>query len=229
MLLGIVSDPHGNSYGLEAALSALDDEGVDQIVCAGDVIGYYPFVNETITRLRDRGVTCIAGNHDLYLRGELTVSDERWHAYHLDYVDQVITSANRTWLAELPLHLELEFDATSIRVCHGSPWSAEDYVYPDKVDGVRFQDVRADVLVMGHTHIPLVRKISRPRGELLLLNPGSCGQPRDYIPLAAYAVLDTTTRRARVGRVPFDTEIVCNRCRDLEFGAPVIDILTRTR
>ena len=62
MLLGIVSDPHGNSYGLQAALSALDGEGVDQIVCAGDVIGYYPFVNETITLLRDRGVPCIAGD-----------------------------------------------------------------------------------------------------------------------------------------------------------------------
>lgn len=229
MLLGIVSDPHGNSYGLQAALSALDDEGVDQIVCAGDVIGYYPFVNETITLLRDRGVACIAGNHDLYLRGDLTVSKERWQSYHLDYVDQVITSANRRWLAELPLHLELVIDATSILAYHGSPWSPEDYVYPDKVDNARFQEVRADVVVLGHTHIPLVRKIFRTFGDLLLLNPGSCGQPRDYIPLAAYAILDTASRKARVGRVPFDIEIVRSRCAELEFGAPVIDILTRTR
>lgn len=229
MLLGIVSDPHGNSYGLQAVLNALDDEAVDQIVCAGDVIGYYPFVNETIALLRDRGVACIAGNHDLYLRGDLTVSDERWKAYNLDYVDQVITQANRRWLADLPLQLDLAIDATTILVVHGSPWSPEDYVYFNTIDSGRFQDVRADVLVMGHTHIPLVRHLPGANGDLLLLNPGSCGQPRDYIPLASYAVFDTATREARVSRVPFDVEIVRNRCADLKFGAPVIDILTRTR
>ena len=39
---------------------------------------------------------------------------------------------------------------------------------------------------MGHTHIPLIRRV----GDILVLNPGSCGQPRDYNPMPSYAVVE---------------------------------------
>ena len=97
MRIGVISDPHGNVLGLQAVLDALSAD-TRQIVCAGDTVGYYPYVNETIDLLRARNVVCIAGNHDRYLRGDSATTPERWKAYQLDYVASVITPANRDWL-----------------------------------------------------------------------------------------------------------------------------------
>jgi putative phosphoesterase len=229
MKLGVISDPHGNSFGLAAALEALEQADVDRVICAGDIVGYYPFVNETIDTLRDRGVDCIAGNHDLYLRRDLATTPERWKAYHLDYVDETISPEHRSWLAALPRELDLMLDGSHVHVCHGSPWSAEEYVYPNTVDEPRFMNVAADVVIMGHTHIPLVRRVDSKRGGVLLFNPGSCGQPRDYVPLASYGTYDTDRREARVSRVAYDIDTVRERCEALGFSPAVRDILTRTR
>jgi predicted phosphodiesterase len=37
MRIGVVSDPHGCLIGLQASLDWLAEEGVDLVVCAGDV------------------------------------------------------------------------------------------------------------------------------------------------------------------------------------------------
>jgi protein phosphatase len=47
------------------------------------------------------------------------------------------------------------------------------------VDGVS-----ADVVLVGHTHAPFIRRI----GESLVVNPGSLGQPKTGKPDACYAV-----------------------------------------
>ena len=227
--LGIISDPHGNSFGLAAALEALEQAEVDRVICAGDIVGYYPFVNETIDMLRHRDVACIAGNHDLYLRRDISTTPERWKSYQLDHADETISAENREWLADLPLELDLTVEGAHIKVCHGSPWSPEEYVYPDRVDESRFASVAADVVVMGHTHIPLVRRLENGLAGVLLFNPGSCGQPRDYVPLAAYGVLEAQPPAGRIGRVSYDIDAVSERCEELGFSPAVREILTRTR
>ena len=42
----------------------------------------------------------------------------------------------------------------------------------------------ADFVVLGHTHLPFIRKHNR----LMVVNPGSVGQPLDGDPRAAYAI-----------------------------------------
>lgn len=44
--------------------------------------------------------------------------------------------------------------------------------------------INADVLIVGHTHTPFVRR----EGNRTILNPGSLGQPKTGRPLACYAV-----------------------------------------
>jgi diadenosine tetraphosphatase ApaH/serine/threonine PP2A family protein phosphatase len=39
-----------------------------------------------------------------------------------------------------------------------------------------------------------------------LINPGSVGQPRDGDPRAAYAIVDTRTRRVELYRIPYALE-----------------------
>ena len=229
MRIGVISDPHGNVLGLRAVLDALSAADAQQTVCAGDIVGYYPYVNETIDLLRARNVLCIAGNHDRYLRGDFATTPERWKAYQLDYVASVITAANRDWLEALPVSVELELDGATVLVCHGSPWSTEEYVYPERFNFERFLDVSADVVFLGHTHIPFAKRVTSPQREVLVVNPGSCGQPRDYNPAAAYAVFDTATRIVEFGRATYDVDAVKLRCAELGFGDAVRNILTRTK
>ena len=63
MKRAIVSDIHGNLEALEAVLADIDSQGVDEVVCLGDVIGYGPNPCECIDRVMNFSV-CILGNHD---------------------------------------------------------------------------------------------------------------------------------------------------------------------
>ncbi|MBF8285161.1 MAG: hypothetical protein HW378_4076, partial [Anaerolineales bacterium] len=44
--------------------------------------------------------------------------------------------------------------------------------------------MRADFVVVGHTHVPALRRVD----NVLFINPGSLGQPRYGVPDATYAV-----------------------------------------
>lgn len=225
MRVGLLADVHANAPGLAAVLAELDRLGTAHVLVAGDLVGYYPYVNEVLDSLRARGCLCICGNHDAYLVGTLKVPAERWRAYNLDYSDRVILEHNREWLARQPFERRLEIDGTRILVCHGSPWRVDEYVYPDDEDVARFGTVGADLIVMGHTHVPLVRRA----GHALLVNPGSCGQPRDYNPMASYALYDTESRQVELRRVAYDTDAVCSRVSAEGFDPALCAILTRTR
>ena len=225
MRVATIADIHGNSIGLAAVLVDLDQQEIDHILVAGDLVGYYPYVNEVFELLRERNVTCVLGNHDCYLLGKLPVSEERWQAYNLGYVDHMIRDDHRAWLAGLPTERRIELEGLRWCLCHGSPWAVEEYIYPDYDAFERFASVEADVVVMGHTHIPLVRQVE----HVLLVNPGSCGQPRDYNPLAAYALVDTETRNAEIRRVAYDVDAVCRRVVTEGFDQELIEVLRRTR
>ena len=57
-----------------------------------------------------------------------------------------------------------------------------------------------EVLILGHTHYPLIERTARGG---LLLNPGSVGQPRDSDRRAAYMVLDTEAGTVTWRRVDY--------------------------
>jgi putative phosphoesterase len=224
-LVGIISDAHGNSIGLSAVLAELDRQRIEQVLFAGDVVGYYPYVNEVFDLLRSRDATCVMGNHDACLLGTLQVAEDQRRAYNIGYVDRVISPENRAWLATLPRRRAIRLRGIRGMLCHGSPWAIDEYVYSDHDRFQRFDGLGADVVVMGHTHTPLVRLV----GSTTLINPGSCGQPRDNGSMAAYALLDIETRRVEIRRVPFDVDAVCERVIAEGFDPSLVTILRRRR
>ena len=224
MRIGIISDIHGNSVALKAVLDDLDYHGVEKILIAGDFVGYYPDVNEVFSLLKSRETITVKGNHDCYLLKEIAISEERFKSYNLKHVDDVILDANREWLSNIPLMRRFELDGVHFMLCHGSPWSTEEYIYPDHTKFKRFADFVADVIVMGHTHIPLIKKVN----DVLLINPGSCGQPRDYNPLAAYAILETRDMQVEIMRTFYDMDTFCARLVNKGFDHKLVEILRRT-
>jgi putative phosphoesterase len=205
MRLGLISDVHGNLAALEAVLAALEDAGVDALVFAGDAVSYYPAVNETIELLRQRTTWAIAGNHDAYLLGRLTMPPQIVAIANPGYFERTISPENRAWLSGLPPTLDLDLDGIRVLLRHGSPWAIEEYVYPDHDRFERFAALPADVVVLGHTHRPFVRDVAGVR----IVNPGSVGQPRDGDPRASAALVDLPGREVELLRVGYDVEATC--------------------
>ena len=63
MRVGLISDIHGNRLALDAVVSELEREGVDRIVCLGDVaVGPQPA--EALEGIRELGCPVVMGNWD---------------------------------------------------------------------------------------------------------------------------------------------------------------------
>jgi putative phosphoesterase len=104
------------------------------------------------------------------------------------------------WLAGLPEQLTLEHAGRRIVVAHGAPWDPPGaieatYVYPhDAPKLARIGEVEADVVVLGHTHVPMVERVA----QRLVINPGSCGVPSGAQRGLTCASLDLDTLRVEL-------------------------------
>jgi predicted phosphodiesterase len=184
MRLGLLSDIHANLPALEAALDALSD--ADEIVCAGDLVGYGPQPNEVVARLREAGIPSVAGNHDRVAMGldDFERCDELARTT-LEWTRTAIDSLTLARLAQLPDELDVGDD---VLVAHGAPGDAWRYVRePDEARALLEalpDDVRT--LVLGHTHEPLLVETDDGRR---VVNPGSVGQSRERRPIGRVALL----------------------------------------
>jgi len=225
MKIGFIADIHSNVYGLNSVLKEL--KKVDIIFCVGDIIGYYTFVNEVFDEIRKRNIHSILGNHDIYLLGKSPASLNSITRTSLEYTRKNISKENLNYLKKIGKgSLNIEIDGLKIKMYHGSPWNEfEEYIYPDFQDFDKFQKIDADLIVLGHTHWPMLKKI----GKTIILNPGSCGQPRDYNPKASFAIFNTKTKNIQIKRVSYKIDKVCQAIREASLDKELIKILKRTK
>ena len=73
MRVGVITDIHANLPALEAVLAAADEEGLEELWCLGDVVGYGVEPDACAALVRERCSLCLVGNHDLAVLGELDV------------------------------------------------------------------------------------------------------------------------------------------------------------
>ena len=168
--LGVISDVHGDLGALQPALAQMDDLGVDLVVCAGDIVDGGDEPGEVVALLSARGVVCIQGNHDRWglARHERGESEHDGDARKL-----YLQPETMRWLGALPTRWNRTIEGVRVAVRHGTPNSDMDGIYPG-VTGSELERmlerVEADVLIVGHTHIPLVKHVS---GGRLVVNPGA--------------------------------------------------------
>ena len=86
-----------------------------------------------------------------------------------------LSAASIRYLKGLPEKLEIEHKGRRIVAVHGSPAKPlTEYVFPwvaDEVFEGFLRETKADILILGHTHIPFVKKLD----GRLVVNPGSVG------------------------------------------------------
>jgi putative phosphoesterase len=211
--VAVITDIHANLPALEAALARIEELGIDDVYCGGDLVGYGPHPNEVCRLIEQGAIPTIYGNYDYAIGRDLEDCGcayrdqhdrelgQRSIAWTLTHTD----AASKAFMRELPFDLRFELGGRRVRLVHGSPRKVNEYLFEDK-PARTFERIAAgadcDVLVFGHTHRPWIRE----HGGVLFVNCGSVGKPKDGDPRAAFAILEAD--RARIERVAYDAEAV---------------------
>jgi putative phosphoesterase len=179
--VGIVADVHCRHEALREAAEQMTRAGVEEILLAGDAHYQYRFSNETVDVIREYGMRCVAGNHEAVLLGPH--GSRAVGAPH-------VRARNVAFMREVPDRITTTVDGRSLTMVHANPWARTfDYLYADDPRFDRCDALDTDVLILGHTHVPMVARF----GRTLAVNPGALMLSRDPggHGVLTYAVLDT--------------------------------------
>ena len=227
MRILVLADLHANLAALEAATA----DGFDRLICLGDLVGYGPFPNEVIRFIRERAFVAIRGNHDNALGLDVdcrcSPANKALAEATLAYHRTLLSSEDLDWLRALPGSVEFKLDGYRFAAFHATP---RDPLYgyeitpelPDDQLREEIEGVKADFILLGHTHLPMVRGI----GSRVIVNPGSVGQPRDGNPECSYAIIEDGVVELR--RTKYDLPRTVDVLRKLPLSGELIDQLVST-
>ena len=159
----ILSDIHANLTALEAVLEDAKGE-YDLVWCLGDTVGYGPWPDECVNRVRAVSTTAVIGNHDWAALGRMDVQDFNpearrgvlWTAEHLG-------EDSRVWLGALPSQPVVTEGYT---VTHASPHDPVwEYVIYPAVAFANFEHFKTPWCLVGHTHVPALLHPGQGREE----------------------------------------------------------------
>ena len=225
--VAVITDIHANLPALQAALARIDDLGIDEIYCGGDLVGYGPHPNEVCAVIQERGIPTIYGNYDYAIARDLddcgcayiTPHDRELGQQSVVWTLEHTDDASKAFMRELPFDLHFEIGEHSVHLVHGSPRKVNEYLLEDKPASLYERLAAAepdDALVFGHTHKPWVHDF----GGVRFINCGSVGKPKDGDPRGAFAVLrpGAETPEVTIERVAYDADAVAQQVR--EAGLP---------
>ena len=181
MRLAVLDDIHGNLTALDAVLGDVRRAGVDRIVVGGDVFPG-PEAHAALRTL----IACGIPVDFIYGNGEVAILDElagrtprlpeahrpsvRWNAEQLD-------SAEQAFIRRWPMTLRMNVPSIGdVLFCHATPRNENEIftrLTPEERLIPIFDPTNAALVVCGHTHVVMDRKIGRVR----VVNPGSVGMP----------------------------------------------------
>ena len=233
----LISDLHSNREALEAVLSRIDQLGIREVGCLGDIVGYGAEPEFCVRTVMERCSWAIMGNHDWGMfhsphefnqlaRDALLLTKERLQPGWFRW------GRRRMWdfLRTLPYRHE----AHGYLFVHGSPRDPlmeyvlknDGFLEPEKIRDI-FSRIDRPCFV-GHTHWPGIHRDcgdgnyrfeqatdEKHRFELeggpAVVNVGSVGQPRDGDPRASFGVVDDGV--VEIHRVAYDYRATQHKIR----------------
>jgi len=244
-MYAVISDIHGNLEALEAVLEDVPD-GVEEIYCLGDVIGYGASPNECCESVRSYEMPVISGNHDLAVTDLST--ELAWFnpvaAAAIQWTRDQLTPDNAEFLRTRPRMLQSE----ETLFVHGSVRDPDEYILNGAVARENLAVLTADypnvqVCFFGHTHVKTVvpspdgpssgshDTLDLSSGGPYLVNPGSVGQPRDGDTFASYVLAENTQDETRIAYrfVEYDVEKAQDKIRTAGLPGMLADRLALGR
>ena len=250
MRVALLGDIHSNLEALTAVLGSLAAERIDRYVALGDLVGYNTDPIACLARLRELGVTSVAGNHDWACVGKVELG---W----FNHFARAAVEWTRNQLSFGDLNMLRALRATheeqGLTFVHGSLCNPERFEYLLDVGSVleTMRQCRTPICVVGHTHQPCLvewdsqtRQVTKvlPSAQHMervtlqelrrykyVINVGSVGQPRDGDPRACVGIYDTETHLLEVRRVPYDIAVTQQKILAAELPPFLADRLAMGR
>ena len=202
MKMAIIADVHSNLQALTSIVDSIQRERVDLTVCAGDVVGYGGNPNECAHTVAKAAKVAVMGNHDWAAVSKDTTGMNPYAAAAARWTSESADAEAKEYLGSLKVVVSFQIADSMVAMSHGSIGNYIEYVYEEDVDANLLESVHADLVILGHTHIPYEKRV----GKGMVVNPGSVGQPRDGDPRASFAVYDSESRTCRIRRIDYDIE-----------------------
>ena len=220
--LAVLADIHGNSTALKAVLADLKAQGgADLMIVLGDLVVFGPDPTGVLSLLEAyEPIVLIRGNTDRYLIEQKypgAPGGDNWQSQVLasfPWTARQLGQPGLQFLNKLPAQQLLNPSPEhTILAVHGSPDSDEDTIRPNTPDAelvAMLGEQNYNLLLCGHTHIPLERKVNGRR----VVNVGSVGLPFDGDPRASYALISLQAGgdyQVELKRVVYDIEAVVSQ------------------
>ena len=223
MRYALISDIHANLPALEAVLERIRQDAFDVTYHLGDLVGYAPWPNEVVERIRAAGIQGVAGNYDStvasnYKHCGCRYEDPKQEALsHLSYAwtREHVSASTKAWLGTLPFRIDARplgghRSGPTLTLVHGNQTLNTVYVTEDRSDdflsrmGAALGAHAGDVVAFGHTHKSWHRVVR----DIHFINTGSVGRPKDGDPRAGYMSLEfgSTKLAAEFIRVEYDVD-----------------------
>jgi putative phosphoesterase len=219
--VAVITDIHGNLPALQATLSRIDELAIEAVYCGGDLVGYGPHPNEVCALIQERAIPTIYGNYDHAIARDehdcgcayVTPHDRELGQRSIEWTLLHTDPRAKDFMRDLPFDLRIACGNQRVRLVHGSPRKVNEYLFEDKPPKT-FERIAAladcDVLVFGHTHKPWIHSY----GDVLFVNCGSVGKPKDGDPRASFALLEADAEghvSASIERVRYDAEATAHQ------------------
>lgn len=233
----IISDLHSNTEAVTKVLEDIRSQGVDDIICLGDIVGYGPEPRQVMELTMRSCRVSLMGNHDeAVIKGAHNFN--AWAREAIDWTREEIQTKDgkeaERW--EYLTKMPLRFQTNGLYFVHGSPrqptieYILREDIYNGAYD--KFDEIFASFdkcLFVGHSHTPCIinedLEYVTP-GEIehdftytrdkrkVIVNVGSVGQPRDNDPRSCYVIIDNNSIRFR--RVEYDVDAVVAKIKAVE-------------
>ena len=243
MRYALISDIHANLPAFDAVLADVAARpNVDATYHLGDLVGYSPWPNDTVERLRSAGIAGVAGNYDSTValhakhcgcRSENAKQEELAHQ-SFSWTLEHTSAASKAFLGGLPFRLDLRplgghASGPTVTLLHGNQVLNTVYVTAERTDdflqkmGAAVSAKTGDVVCFGHTHKPWHRVVD----GVHFVNTGSVGRPKDYDWRAGYVLLDVADGAVDVDfvRVEYDVEAAARGVIDAGLPAEFAEFL----
>ncbi len=224
--IAILGDIHANLDALNVVLADCREQGVEEFLCTGDVVGYNACPHECIEIIRDIGCPVMMGNHDYYVGCEkLNLNDFNPNAAAVvRWTREQLSEEDLDWLRALPFTRTAK-GVTLVHATNDRP-ALFGYVFDNLQADANFTAQKTPLSFHGHTHCPMIYEKSMQgvfridpqdfklqMGRKYFINVGSVGQPRDGDPRATYVIYDSVAKTVTFRRLPYDIAAAQARIR----------------